>query len=362
MKPKKILKNSRIPLQKFSALWDIKLWIENRDMPPLIQKTFSIPQIFRKTEGFLYKDCPFGPVGQKNLSRIVMPPLICMKTFDKRVSLKHQSVLQWNNLVQSDQKFSSVNCDNPYHEEFFDTPTFLKHWRDAHELFRDCETKKIRRKNVIPPFSTIKLFETKNFLKNSRIPLRNFSAPWDIKISIENRDMPPPTQNFFSIPEIFRKTEGFLYKDCRFGSVRQKNSAESWCPPSYAWEFSIKDFVWNSTVFPNEIIWFSQTKTFRRKNVITPIMNKIFRNPKISKTLKGYPQNFQHCETQIFRRKNVIPPNMHKIFPYPEFPETFKVCPRKLSALWDPNFSTENVIPPLFIHKTFQNQKLSQKQ
>ena len=114
--------------------------------------------------------------------------------------------------------------------KFFDTPNFLKHRRDAHEIFRHYETKNFRRKNVIPPFSSIKLFETKNFLKNSRIPLRKFSALWDIKISTENRDKPPLIHNFFSIPENFRKTEGFLYKAFRFGPVRQKISTKPWCP------------------------------------------------------------------------------------------------------------------------------------
>ena len=99
--------------------------------------------------------------------------------------------------------------------KFFDTPNFLRHWRDAHEIFRHCETKNFRRKNVIHPFSSIKLFETKNILKKSRIPLRKFSALWDIKLSTENRDMPPLIHKFFSIPENFRKTEGFLYKAFR---------------------------------------------------------------------------------------------------------------------------------------------------
>ena len=71
-------------------------------------------------------------------------------------------------------------------------------------------------------FSSIKRVETKNFLKNSRIPLRKLSALSDIKISTENRDMPPLIHKFFSIPENFRKTEGFLYKAFRFGPVRQK--------------------------------------------------------------------------------------------------------------------------------------------
>ena len=115
--------------------------------------------------------------------------------------------------------------------KFFDTPNFLKHWRDVHEIFRHCETKNFRRINVIPPFSFIELFEIKNFLKNSRIPLRKFSALWDIKISTENRDMPPLIHKFFPIPEHFRKTEGFLYTAFRFGPVRQKVPTKSWCPP-----------------------------------------------------------------------------------------------------------------------------------
>ena len=148
-------------------------------------------------------------------------------------------------------------------------PKFSETSKDAHEYFRHCETENFRRKNVIPPsmhkffrypkFSeTFKgcprnflalwdqkfpaekrdtpffnhiFFETKNFLKNSRISLRKFSALWDIKISTGNRDMPPLIQNFFSIPENFRKTEGFLYKAFRFGPVRQKVPTKPWCPP-----------------------------------------------------------------------------------------------------------------------------------
>ena len=115
--------------------------------------------------------------------------------------------------------------------KFFDTPNFLKHWRDAHEIFRHREIKKFRRKNVTPPLSFIKLFEIKIFLKNSRIPLRKFSALWDIKISTENRDKPPLIHKFFSMPEKFRRTEGVFYKAFRFGPVRQKVPTKPWCPP-----------------------------------------------------------------------------------------------------------------------------------
>ena len=92
------------------------------------------------------------------------------------------------------------------------------------------------------------------------------------------------------------------------------------------------------------------TKFFRRKNVIHPSMHKIFRYPKLSKTLKGRQRNYWHCETKIYRRKNVIPPIMHEIFRYPKFSETLKGCPQIFSALSDQKFSTEkrDTPPPFF--------------
>ena len=106
--------------------------------------------------------------------------------------------------------------------KFFDTPNFLKHWTDAHETFRHCATKTFRRKNVIRPFSSIKLFETKSFLKNSRILLRKFSALWDIKISTENRDKPPPIHNFFRYQK-FSEKQKLPLQSFSFGSCETKN-------------------------------------------------------------------------------------------------------------------------------------------
>ena len=52
--------------------------------------------------------------------------------------------------------------------KFFDTPNFLKHWRDAHEMFWHCETKTFRLKIVIlpppfPPFLSIIFFSIPDF-------------------------------------------------------------------------------------------------------------------------------------------------------------------------------------------------------
>ena len=62
---------------------------------------------------------------------------------------------------------------------------------------------------------------------------------------------------------------------------------------------------------------------------------------------------FRHCETKNFRRKLVIPPIMHKIFRYPKFSETLKGSPWNFSALWDKKFSTENLDTPPPLVQTF---------
>ena len=233
----------------------------------------------------------------------------------------------------------------------------------------------------------------KNFLKNSRIPLRKFSAVWDIKISTENRDMPPLIHSSFSVPELFRKTEGFLYKAFRFGAVRQKVPTKPWCPPPllcmknfderiflkqhqsvFQWNVSVqwdKDFdgkSWYSPsppppviqIFsvpeinetlkdpPTKIFRHCETKKFRRKIVIPLLCIKFFDTPNFLKHWKDAHEIFLHCETKNFRRKIVIPPNMHKLFRYPKFSEIFKGCPRNFSALWDKKFSTKSCDTPYY--------------
>ena len=93
--------------------------------------------------------------------------------------------------------------------------------------------------------------------------------------------------------------------------------------------------------FPYEIFRHRETKYFRRKIVIL-LCIKFFDTPNFLKFSSDAREFFRHCETIIIRRKNVIPPVMHKIFRYPKFSETLKGCPRNVLALWDQNFSTEN--------------------
>ena len=105
----KVSKNSRIPVQKFLALWDIQLWAEICDTR-IMHKFFQYPKFSETLKGF-----------PRNFSAL------------------------W------DKNFLTENCDTLLCINNFHTRIFLKHWRNAHEKFRHCETEKVWRKNVIPP-------------------------------------------------------------------------------------------------------------------------------------------------------------------------------------------------------------------
>ena len=74
-------------------------------------------------------------------------------TFRIKNFFETQIVLQWNILAMWDKNFSTEKRDTPlslWFLKLFDTPNFVKHWRDAHERFLLCDTKTIWRENVIP--------------------------------------------------------------------------------------------------------------------------------------------------------------------------------------------------------------------
>ena len=262
----------------------------------------------------------FGTVRQKNFDGKLWYPLLCIK--------------------------------------FFDTPNFLKHRRDAHEIFWHCETKNFRRKNVKPTFSSIKLFDTRKFPENRRVPLQSFS----------------------------------------FRSCETKSSDKTVkLPPSFAWKFSIPEFFRNTEVFSYEFYRHCETKIFQRSLVYPLLMHKILRYTKFSEIPKCSPRNifgtvwqkvfdgerdislsdaynfsipeifwytevfpneiFRYCVTKNFRRRNVIPPSlMHKIFRYPKFSDTPKCSQQSFSVLWDKKIWTKN--RDTFCIK-YRNRKLS---
>ena len=189
------LKNSRIPLRKFLAVWDIKISTENRDMLPLIHKFFSIPGSFRKTQGFLYKAFRFGPVRQKLRRKIViLPPPPYPNFFDTRNYCNSKGIL-YGNFRHCETKIfdgKSWYCP-PRHLSIniFATGNFLKHSTEGftYQIFRHCETIKFRQKieNREITLWCINFCATRNFLIHRSVPQRNFSVLWDKKFWTKSR-------------------------------------------------------------------------------------------------------------------------------------------------------------------------------
>ena len=183
--------------------------------------------------------------------------------------------------------------------KLFDTPTFLKHWMDAHRKFRHSETKSFLRKNVLP-FIRYKNFRYPNFSETLKGCPQNFSAPWDQKISPERCDT-----------------------------------------PCYVWIFSLPPNYLNHWRMPTKFVGSLRPKFFAGKTWYTLLYMKLFDTPTFPKHWTEAHRKFRHSETKSFLRKNVIPFIMYKIFPYPKFSETLKGCAQIYSPLWDKKVSTE---------------------
>ena len=228
--------------RNFSALWDKKISIENLESPPpLLSINFLATGRFLKhsTEGFtyqIYRHCETKNFGRKN----VIPPSM---------------------------------------HKYFRYPKISETFKGCPRIFLALWDKKLSTEKRDTPFFIHIFFETKNFLKNSRISLRKFSALWDIKFSTGNRDMPPLIHKFFSIPENFRKTEGFLYKAFRFGPVRQKVPTKPWCPPPMHENFRWKNFSEAPKCSP--IKYFNTVRQKPTENRDSPPLSKLFRYPKL---------------------------------------------------------------------------------
>ena len=131
-----LVKQWRVPLRNFLALWDKKFSMENLDTTPPPRPSYS--NFFGTRNQCNSKGLPYGNFRHcetENFRRkllILPPPLL------------------------------SIN--------FFATGNFLKHSAEGlnHEIFRHCETKNFRRKILILPPVIHKLFRYRKFLKHSK--------------------------------------------------------------------------------------------------------------------------------------------------------------------------------------------------
>ena len=110
-----------------------------------------------------------------------MIPPICINFFDTRNFLQHQKgspheffcdTKNFRHLFSDTLLFSLSKISHPTNDQrqkFSETPRTL------------YKQKNFSRNPVTPALSCIKFFNTRNFQKHQRVPLRNFSVLWDKK-------------------------------------------------------------------------------------------------------------------------------------------------------------------------------------
>ena len=257
-----ILKHTRVPLRSFSGLWDKKnsdgeTWYPH---PPFIHKFF--PHLkFSETQ----KGSPTKFLGTMRLTifygKSWYPPI--MKKFFRNPKISEtQKGSAAMFLILWDKKFPTEKLDTPppfihvfsIPESFWNTKGFRR------DVFRYCETKNFRRKNVISPLLSMFFFLTRKFLKDKRVPPRCYSVLWYKKLSTEKRDT-PSYPYFSSIPEIFWNTKGFRRDVFRYYETRNFRW-KIMIPSSYEKIFSKPENFGNTEGFRRDVFWYCETKHF----------------------------------------------------------------------------------------------------
>ena len=177
-----------VPLRKVPVLkqknFDGKPWCSLASSPhPLLPKLFPYRKFSETRNGFSSK-C-FSTARKKSTENGVtapsLPSLSSVKFFDIRKILEHRKVPLRRFSALWDKTFSTEDLDTPLPLlciNFFANSNFLEHSTEGfhYELFRYCETTKIRRKILIlsPPPLIHKLFRYRNFSQTQHrsVPLR----------------------------------------------------------------------------------------------------------------------------------------------------------------------------------------------
>ena len=200
---------------------------------------------------------------------------------------------------------------------FFDTRNVLKNRRVPLRNFSVLWDKNFDMKSWYslppsPPLLSIKVFDTRNFVKHRRSPLRSFSVLWDNSFSIENRDIPLLSIKFFDT-RIFSPTKFF-------GTLRQQIFyRKSWYSPyrhkifRYVKLSETQGFLYEMIRYWDKNFW--NTEGF--------LYEMIRYWDKTSETQKGSSMKWFGTETKKFWTENrdAPPPTLRllpSIFRYPK--------------------------------------------
>ena len=210
--------------------------------------------------------------------------------------------------------------------KFSDTRYFPKHWENAHEFFRHCETKNFRRKTVTP------ILCKNNF--DTRVFLKLWSDVNEIFGTLRQKISDVKTWYLLLCTKLFEYPKfSETMKGCPrfFGTLRREIfDRKTWCP-LLCKKISDTTFFLTHCRDALEDIRYWETKFFDRNMWYAPFfIRKQFSESKtFSKTVGLLHKNFRHCETDNFRRK-ILTPLLCIIFSIPEFFWNIEGMPTKI--------------------------------
>ena len=193
------LKHKSVPLRIFLVLWDKNLSTENIKVS-LLSVSFFGTRFFLKHRGVSQRK--FLVLWDKKLSTENSEiPLLSVKFFENWVFLKQRRVAIRNFSGLWDTDFDKKSWYPPlfsYPWKFSIPEVFWNTKGSPYYIFQNCVTKTLTKNCETSPSSLIhKNFDTRSFLKQKRVHLRNFWTLWDKKLIAENSDIPFLCVNFF---------------------------------------------------------------------------------------------------------------------------------------------------------------------
>ena len=190
---------------------------------PSYAKNVSIPEIFWNKGGFPYEIFQLCETKTLTKSRDTPPSSLIRKIFDTRIFLKHRRVPPRKLWALRDEKLLAQK-DNILFlcVEFFGNRFFSEKHKGSPAKVFETVRQKLWHKIVIQPplLLSIKIFDTRRFLKHRRVPLRNFWTLWDKKLLAQKNDISFLFVNFFDTCFFSETQKGCPTKV--FGFVRQK--------------------------------------------------------------------------------------------------------------------------------------------
>ena len=283
------LKHWRDAPRSFSVLWDSKFSQKKRDIL-YYTWNFSIPHLFWNIERQPTKN--FGTVRQKIFNWKMRYPLLCINFYVTPKLSESLKGCPQNFSALWDWNFSQKKRYILYYTRNFSIPQLF--WNLERKPTKNFGT--VRQKNfnwkMRYPLLCINFYVTPKLSESLKGCPQNFSALWDRNFSQEKRD--------------------FLY---------------------YTWNFSIPQLFWNIERMPTKIFGTRRPKSFAEKTFYLLLCTKFFDTLIFLKPWRNVHKTFWQCETKIFRRKFVIPPIIRKIFRYLKLSGTLKGCPKKFFGI-----------------------------